>query len=290
MDILWSAAGICAIVFVVFFALAQHWQRILRQQSLTIRRLSDRIRDLQEVVDPEFRRLSESSPMPLDRVFHFTFRLGDHFWRQALNISAEDWQYVRAYGTFVGSVKLEMWRSHTEATVTEVLPEGSAAQWQTRIIDFYPDPANRNDGVTLWELRLAPTNGTAERAPSLELVLTPNSLELHSQRFSCHGIPAENGHSASLKREKEDVIFKVPLDPEFLPKFRSHDRAEELSGDHLEDRARPHGSVWQAFYSHTDETIGVEWELRLRDLNKKAQWERWKILESPAIPHSAQRR
>lgn len=177
MDIVWSAAGICAIVFILFFALAQHWQKILRRQSLTIRRLSDRLRDLQEVVDPEFRRrLSESSPMPLDQVFHFTFRFSDRFWRDELQIGPADWDFVRQYGTFVGSVKLEKWRSHTEATVTEVLPEGSAARWQTRTIDFYPDPGNRYAEAALWELRLAPTNGSAERPPALELVLRANSL------------------------------------------------------------------------------------------------------------------
>jgi hypothetical protein len=291
MDILWSSAGICAIVFILFFALARHWQKVLQQQSLTIRRLSDRLRDLQEVIDPEFRRrLSESSPMPLDQVFHFTFRFSDRFWRHALQIGPADWDFVKQFGTFVGSVKLEKWRSHTEATVTEVLPEGSAARWQTRTIEFYPDAGNRQAETTLWELRLAPTNGTAERAPTLELFLCSHSLELRAKGTS-RNFAAGNGHKKTWPQEDDDgLILRVPFDPELLAKFRGHDPAEALNGSHAEEGGRLHGSGWRAYYAYADEVLGIDWELRLRDLNKKAQWDRWKILESPVIPYSTSRR
>ena len=60
MDILWPALAIAAIVAFVFYVLAQHWQRVLRQQAWTIRRLFERVRNLEEMADPEFRRrLSE---------------------------------------------------------------------------------------------------------------------------------------------------------------------------------------------------------------------------------------
>lgn len=86
------------------------------------------------------------------------------------------------------------------------------------------------------------------------------------------------------------MILRVPLDTESLAKFRSHDPAEIMSGNQMEEGGRLHGSGWRAYYFHADEALGIEWELRLRDLNKKAQWDRWKILESPAISRSTPRR
>ena len=124
MEILWVSAGVSAIVFVLFFTLAQHWHAIMRQQSWTIRNLAERVKDLEDVGDPEFRRrLGDSSPMPLEQVFHFSFRLSDCFWRDQLGIKSEDRDLIRASGSFVASVKLEYWRSHTVATVTEILSE-----------------------------------------------------------------------------------------------------------------------------------------------------------------------
>lgn len=52
MEILWPALGIGVIVAFVFYVLAQHWHRVLRQQSFTIRRLHERVRDLEEMSDP----------------------------------------------------------------------------------------------------------------------------------------------------------------------------------------------------------------------------------------------
>ena len=179
MEILWPALGIAVIVIFVFYVLAQYWQRLLRQQNWTIRRLFERVQSLEELADPEWRRkISEAAPVPLEQVFTFTFRLGDRFWREAVRLSDDDQKFVRECGSFVGAIKLERWRSHTVATITEVLPDRKATGWQTRTLDFYSDPFKSGDAVSLWELALARPGLSAERPPSLELVLRGNSLEL----------------------------------------------------------------------------------------------------------------
>jgi hypothetical protein len=287
MDILWAAAGICAIVFVLFFAMAQHWQRIIRQQSWTIRHLAERVKNLEEVGDPEFRRrLGDSAPMPLEQVFQFSFRLSDRFWRDQLRIGNEDWDFIRAFGSFVGSVKLEQWRSHTVATVTEILPESSTARWQTRSLDFYPDHSKNNEALPLWELRLSPANGSADRPASLELILRQNAVELCGHYAPA--ISAAGGGMLQGKASGEEIVFfTVPLDSGRLVNFRSHDPANGSklgSGSGVENVIPIHEGAWQAFYSNKDEVLGVEWQLRLRDLSKKAEWERWKVFETAAIP------
>lgn len=283
MEILWAALGIGAIVFVLFFALAQHWNAMLRRQSWTIRDLAQRVKDLEEVGDPEFRRrLGDSSPMPLEQVFHFSFRMSDHFWRDQLQIKSEDWDFIRAFGSFVGSVKLERWRSHTVATVTEILPENSAARWQTRSLDFYPDSARSAEKFPLWELRLAPTNGSATRPASLELILRRNAVELCGYFIAAHENAAENGSQEKFE-DDEIVFFTVPLDSARLAGFRSHDPAnlsDTGNGNRAEGVVPSRDTAWQAFYSNHDDVLGIEWQLRMRDLSKKAEWERWKILET----------
>ena len=127
MEILWPALGIAVIVGFVFYVLAQHWQRVLRQQNWTVRRLFERVQSLEEMADPEWRRrLSDAAPVPVEQVFTLGFRLGDRFWRDALRSSEDDRKFIREYGSFVGAVKLERWRSHTVATITEVLPDRKA--------------------------------------------------------------------------------------------------------------------------------------------------------------------
>jgi hypothetical protein len=69
--------------------------------------------------DPELRRrLSDAAPVPLEQVLTLSFRLGDRFWRDTLRASDDDQKFVREYGSFVGAVKLERWRSHTVATIS----------------------------------------------------------------------------------------------------------------------------------------------------------------------------
>jgi hypothetical protein len=294
MEILWPALGISVIVTFVFAVLASHWQRILKQQSWMIRRLADRVRNLEEIGDPEFRRrLSESSPVPLEQVFTLSFRFSDRFWRDTLAIDAEQRKSIQALGSFVGSVKLDRWRSHTVATITEVLPESAAARWQTRSLDFYPDASSGSDALTLWELNLSRTNGSARRPPSLELVLRKNSVELRGHLLP-HALAGSGNDNSQGTREGEPVFFRVPLDVSRLAEFRSH---EPLAGDREEIREsqdaelsrESNGNSWRAFYSSDDEALGIEWQLWVRDLGKRAEWDRWKILDSSPLPRNAER-
>lgn len=288
MDILWPAIGIGIIVGFIFFVLAQHWRKVLGQHAWTIRRLTDRVRDLEDMTDPEFRRrLGEASPMPLEQVFTLTFRLNDRFWRDAVHMTDENLRFIHEFGSFVGSVKLDRWRSHIVATVAEVLPDRKETGWQMRSLDFYPDPAKPGRGLTLWELALVRTEFSTERPPSLELVLRENSIDLLGHLASWEGAGGNgNGHGGSGHGgDYEDVVFfRVPLDTNQLAEFRSHDPSNE-GGNGNEA-----GASWQAFYSGGDETLGIEWQLRLRDLKKKSLWDRWKILEPASMPLDVGRR
>jgi hypothetical protein len=297
MEILWPALGICAIVCVVFFALAQHWQQLLRRQSRIIQRLTERVRELEDLDDPDFRRrLGESAPVPLEQVYNFSFRLTDHFWKHTLCLSDQDLRFVQAHGSLVGSVKLERWRSHTVATVAEILPASKAVQWQTRSLDFYPDPSSGADSLNLWQLSLARPDGTALRPPTLELTLRGNYLEFAAQIIgigngigSSDGTAANSGGNSASSDREETLLMRVPLDNAKLAEFRSHDPtngAENGKGQPTGSERSSNGSGpgnWQAFYSYHDENLGLEWQLWVRDLSKKAEWERWKIVETTAI-------
>jgi hypothetical protein len=309
MDILWPAIGIGLIVGFIFFVLAQHWRKVLERQTWTIRRLAERVRDLEDMADPEFRRrLVEASPLPLEQVYTLTFRLNDRFWR-ALHITEENLRFIREFGSLVGSVKLDRWRSHMVATVAEVLPDRKETGWQMRSLDFYPDPAKPGRGITLWELALEPTNFTAEQPPSLELVLRENSIDLLGHlalsQDRANG-PGGNGTSgANGKGDRPDaaheeaLFFRVPLDTYHLGEFRGRDPSSETGNDNergsdevsAEAQGAPAAATsWQAFYSGGDEALGIEWQLRLRDLTEKSLWDRWKILESTTVPPGAGRR
>jgi hypothetical protein len=266
MDILWPAVGISIIVGFVLYVLAGHWSRVLRQQAGTIRRLSDRVQMIEEVDNPVFReRIGESAPAPLEQVFTFSFRFGDRFWGETLGLSESDCQFVRCFGTFVGLVKLERWRSHTVATVTELPPNAQTATWQTRSLDYYHSTADRSTGLTLWELPLARPAGP--RPPSLDLSLCANTLEL-----------TVRPNASSAAGDEASTIFRVPLDPLLLGEFRSHDPEEAANGNRTANRNG--AGAWRAFYSSVDEDRGFDWQLRVIDLNRKIEWDRWKILES----------
>jgi hypothetical protein len=291
MEILWPALAIAAIVVFVFYILAQHWQRVLHQQTLTIRRLFERVQNLEDMVDPEFRRrIGDAAPMPLERVFTFSFRLDDRFWRDSLGASEEDRKFIRECGSLVGSVKVERWRSHTVATITEVLPDGTAgspanADWQSRSLDFYEDSTRSSDALTLWELALSRPVLSAERPPSLELILRRNWMELWGHLL--HRSSDDSGTAQQTWPERDEVIFfRVPLDTAQLAEFKTHDPANyRNNGSANPGASEPSSSAgsWQAFYFHRNEALGLEWQLRVRDLTKKSEWERWGILDSGTI-------
>lgn len=285
MDILWPALGIAVIVVFVFYVLAQYWGRLLKEQSWTIRRLFERVQSLEEMADPAWRRrLTDASPVPLEQVFNFSFNLGERFWDDAVCLSPDDRKYVRDYASFVGSVKLERWRSHTVATVTEVLPDRKASGWQSRSLDYYPDPTKVGDALSLWELALARPSLSSDRPPSIELLLRPNSIELRGHVIS--GMQPSSGIGEAIPTEVSDIVFfRVPLEAAALAEFRSHDPAES-SGNGNSAAAEPNanGNSWQAFYSFNSDELGIEWQLRLRDLTRKCEWERWKILDSHNVP------
>lgn len=234
MEVLWPALGICVIVAFVFYVLARHWQNLLRHQSRMIRRLGDRIRVLEEIGDPAFRRrLNESSPVPLEQVFTLSFQLGERFWHNALFLQQAHSDSVQKSGSSVGSVKLEKWRSHTVATITELLPQSETARWETRSLDFYPDPSRSDDHIVLWELPLETVRASVERSASLQLILRRNSVELRGSLLSPAGNNSGNGHRMPYARNGEDVFFHIPLDPDLLTDFQAPDPADDrfLEGD-----------------------------------------------------------
>ena len=292
MDASWLALLVAVAIVFVFFVLVQHWQKLLRHQEWSVRRLMERLRSIESVADPQFlERLNEAAPMPLEQVFTLCFRLDDRFWTEAVHATEDERKFIREHGSFVGSVKLERWRSHTVATIAEVLPDRKAVGWQTRSLDLYSDPSRTSEALTLWELALGRIGPSAERPPSLELLLRANSLELMGHLDGrAHGANGDsNGHNGSAGFE-DVLFFRVPLDTAQLAPFRSHDPAAKGNGDAASHELSAAANSWQAFYSDRDDATGIEWQLRLRDLAKKSEWERWKILESSALPVVAEQK
>jgi hypothetical protein len=287
MEILWPALSICVLVIFVFYVLAKRWQQVLQHQARMIRRLGDRIRALEEVEDPVFRRrLYESSPVPLERVFTLSFHLGERFWRDILRVNMANLHFLRESGTFVGSIKLEAWRSHTVATITEVLPQGKGARWQTRSLDFYPEASGTDEGIVLWELPLTPPCPALERPPYLELKLHRNFIELRGQLLSALEDTDGNHHRASNTKSDDLLFLHIPLDPNLLAEFQTCDPAEKtlLEEKHFgADGFAPVAQSWHAFYENRDENTGTEWHLRLLDLRLKSDWDRYRILDTRTI-------
>jgi hypothetical protein len=283
MEILWAALGICAVVVFVFFVLAQHWQRLLRHQAWTIRRLTDRVRILEQVEDPEFRRrINEAASSPLEQVFIFTLRLTERFWNETLHMTKENRDFIKAFGSFLGSVKIEQWRGHSVATITEVRTEGKIPAWQTRSLDCYFDEDAGSNELTLWEVPLSRTNDSAEHPPSLELALIDKSLEL-----CAHAFPSAEGKDPSEPSDEDKIVFfRIPLDVAHLAEFRSQDPLSATDGNGTGETSKlsTNRNSWRTFYIHQDEDIGFEWQLWVRDLAKKAEWDRWKILEPVTSP------
>lgn len=304
MDVLWAALGIALIVVFVFFVLAQHWRQLLRQQSRAIRQIAERVHNIEDMADPELRRrLGDAAPVPLEQVFNFSLRLNEEFWRETARVSAADRKFIHEFGSFLASVKLERWRSHTVATVSEIHPARESAGLQTRTLDFYPNAANRRgnsggvlsqanvgDELLLWELALARPSAPGLRPPSLELLLRDDALELRGPFFFGVAEVSTNGRFASSQLNDAETLLRLPLDAKDLSEYRRDEPGAEgdaaCAGGNGSEKGGANSqrtnsaSCWQAVYSGCDETLGIEWELRVRDLGKKAEWERWRIWES----------
>lgn len=271
MEILWPALGIGLFVVFLFIVFVQHWQRVLRHHSWTIRRLTERLQDIEDVGAPEFqRRLHATAPSPLQQVFTFCLRLDEKFWRDTLRIDAEDLKFIRAAGSILGSVKIERWRGHSVVSVTELLPESRLAGWQTRRLDLYSGNPGRAEALMLWELPLGRHHDSASRPAFLELLLLGNSIVLHRLPT---GISSGEDSSAGYS-EGESVLLRVPLESSRLAEFRS------LEPTSRSEPAGANGNSWLASYSCEDENLGLEWQLSVRDLTRKVEWENWKVLDS----------
>jgi hypothetical protein len=273
-EILWLMLGGAALVGFVFFILARHWTKILRHQTWTLRQLSLRVHELEALADPAFRRrLEESAPVPLEQVFTLTLRFSDGFWKNTLGLRPEDERHIREFGSFVGSVKFERWRSHTVANVNEVLPASQSARWQTRTLHYFSNSSAEGDGVQLWELALGPREAALHRADFLELQIVSrhavDCVELRSRHSRPH---------VAASPAQDDLLFSIPLDRAMLALHRTPEP---------DAVAAPDGGVrtdaectWKGFYSFQDNARGIEWQLWMQDLTQKAEWERWKILDA----------
>jgi hypothetical protein len=270
MEILWPALGIGLVVVFLFIVFVQHWQRVLRHHSWTLRRLTERLRDLEDVGSPDFRRrIHETAPLPLEKVFTFFSRFDERFWRDTLHLSPDQLNFVRAFGSLPGMVKIERWRGHSVVSVTELLPESRLAGWQTRKLDVFSGDSSRPEALTIWQLPLKRAHDTADRPAALELSLRGNSIVLRRLQA---GIPSGNGSSSSGP-EEESILFRVPLDTARLAEFRSHEPMPNGQP------SAANGNSWLASYSFEDENLGLDWQLSVRDLSRKSEWENWKLLD-----------
>lgn len=284
MDILWAAMAVCIIVGFVFVILARHWQRLLAHQAWSIRRLTDRIHSLEEVADPTFRRkLDESAPSPLEQFYTFGLQLSDRFWQNTLEATDRQRAFIREHGNFLGSVKIERWRSHVVLTVTEVLPQSKAADWQTRSFDVFPEGSSGSAPVTLWEMALADADATSStgRVPTIELRWNEGTLELCALQDR-----SRTGEDDVITlRPEERTLLSVPLDATRLEAFRatvgpaSQDGTAEVGGA-AGNGTNSNGHQFMAFYTSEDNDTGIEWHLWMRDLVRRSEWDRWKTFEA----------
>jgi hypothetical protein len=282
INALWVALGISAIVGGVFVVVARHWQKLLTQQAWSIRRLTDRLHTLEEVADPNFqKKLEETTPSPLERVYTFGLRFDEDFWNRTVHATESQRRYVRQYGNFLGSVKIECRRRHVVVTVSEVLPEEKSASWQTRTFDIFPeDLARSREALTLWQMDLAgDVSGPTERAWStVELRWKVDQLDL-CWRYSETLAEAANGQIL------ERVLFTVPLDAKQLGTYRTNEWDGELADE--SGGAGPAGAATPidqprpavSFFGNHDAETGVEWNLAMRDLSSPDELKRWKVYE-----------
>lgn len=281
MDILWAALAICAMVSVTFYVFAVSWQRMLKGHSRAIRALFQRLEALEAMEDPLMRRrIGELMPSPLEQVHIFSFRLSDRFWRDTLGATEQQIHHIHEHGTFVGSVKIEAWRSHLTITLRELLPQSKSGDWQSRTVDIYATDSGAP--TVLWELCLEPAvNSRALEPASVELRYENRALVLTTRTWTQKAWP-ETSHSESAD---ERIVFCIPLDAEQLVDFRVPETNMEAGGIEREVTAAStemgtrDADARIAFFSHQDEREGVDWQLRIRDLAGRTASGHWTVME-----------
>jgi hypothetical protein len=284
MDVLWAAVAICAMVSLVFYVLAASWQRMLRSHSRAIRDLLQRIETLESMEDPFVRRkIGELAPSPLEQVHILSFRLSERFWQNTLGATEQQMRHVHEHGIFVGSVKMEMWRSHVAVTLTELLPQSKSAGWQARTVDIYASDSSAP--TVLWELCLSPSaNSPAVAPPSVQLRYENHTVILAARTKIKRNWP----QASNIESADERIVFRIPLDAEHLAQFRAPD-PEMDDGETGEAAAAPFeaGSLRAdasiTSFSHQDEQQGVDWHLHIRELNGRTSSENWTIMEPPQV-------
>jgi hypothetical protein len=234
--------------------------------------LERRVRALEEMSGGprDFRhRIRDLAPMPLQRVYEFSFWTTDQFWRDTLKATREEIEYANENGTRLHSVRIEEWRSHSIAKVVETPLKGPVSYdstrriylHPTRSIDLYPTADWHWEGVTLWEQPLGP----AEREhmgwfPRLELRLQGGRLQLSA-------IEGRFGRSPRLNTREprdENVFFDVPLEGSKLRAFKSPDREANFQCADPGYQA----TLELADYAHEDPLRGLGWALRIHDFQK----------------------
>jgi hypothetical protein len=282
MDIVWMGLGISAVVGFVFYIMASQWARLLKSHSKALRFLTQRVEALEEMEDPRLRRrIDDSAPSPLEQVYIFSFRLGERFWSDTIGATTEQMRYIREQGKFLGSVKIERWRSHITVTLTELLPQSQSAGWQTRTVDIYPAKESSGTAI-LWELYLeSPVNSSPQgKHPALELRFEEELLVLRTR----HGKDPARSDAKIVQDER--IIFHVPLDIELLSDYRVKEDEAGGAGDGDNEELTPRlqrSDSWLTYYRYQDEKQGVDWQLCLRNLERKAAWERWNIVEPQQV-------
>src|SRR5262249_8972391 len=157
-------------------------------------------------------------------------------------------------GSFVGSVKLERWRSHRGATDTEGLPDRKSTGWQTRTLDFYSGAHGSGGAMSLWDWALSWPYASSRRPPWLSLWLHSSDVELPGHLLALEApLRVSLQGRGDLEGDGEVLFFRVSIDPAELAEFRSHDPADTAGNGKASRGSAFDGSSWQAFYSFGDE-------------------------------------
>jgi hypothetical protein len=168
-------------------------------------------------------------------------------------------------------------------TVTELLPQSKSASWQTRSFDIFPESSNEAQPLTLWEMPLEEAKASAAtgRVPTIQLRWREGELEL----CALQNRRGSNEDDVITLVPEERILLSVPLDPARLAPFhKTHESAaDEDAGDFEKTPGNGHeanGHRFMAFYGSEDDETGIEWHLWLRDLVRRSEWDRWKIVEA----------